>query len=122
MLGGGVMARHRAPAPDRGLPGRSLDINEAAVQKGMAAVRGTFDYHIKNKKMSAAELDAMLAKQLVTTSALEDIRGADLVIEAVLEDMKVKQEIWKKLEGICRQEAIFATNTSALPITEMAAS
>jgi 3-hydroxyacyl-CoA dehydrogenase len=70
--------------------------------------------------MSAAELDAMLAKQLVTTSSLEDIRDADLVIEAVLENMKVKQDIWKKLEGICRPEAIFATNTSALPITEMA--
>ena len=44
----------------------------------------------------------------------------DLVIEAVLEDMQVKQDIWKKLEGICRPDVIFATNTSALPITEMA--
>ena len=44
----------------------------------------------------------------------------DLIIEAVLEDMKIKQDIWKKLEGICRPEVIFGTNTSALPITEMA--
>jgi len=122
MLGGGVMGSGIVHLLlTGGFQAVLWDINDAAVQKGMAAVRGTFDYHIKNKKMSAAELDAMLAKQLVTTSALEDIQGADLVIEAVLEDMKVKQEIWKKLEGICRPEAIFATNTSALPITEMAA-
>jgi 3-hydroxyacyl-CoA dehydrogenase/enoyl-CoA hydratase/carnithine racemase len=121
MLGGGVMGSGIVHLLlTGGFQAVLWDINDAAVQKGMAAVRGTFDYHIKNKKMSAAELDAMLAKQLVTTSALEDIQGADLVIEAVLEDMKVKQEIWKKLEGICRPEAIFATNTSALPITEMA--
>jgi len=122
MLGGGVMGSGIVHLLlTGGFQAVLWDINDAAVQKGMAAVRGTFDYHIKNKKMSAAELDAMLAKQLVTTSALEDIRDADLVIEAVLEDMLVKQEIWKKLEGICRPEAIFATNTSALPITEMAA-
>jgi 3-hydroxyacyl-CoA dehydrogenase/enoyl-CoA hydratase/carnithine racemase len=122
MLGGGVMGSGIVHLLlTGGFQAVLWDINDAAVQKGMAAVRGTFDYHIKNKKMSAAELDAMLAQQLVTTSALEDIRDADLVIEAVLEDMLVKQEIWKKLEGICRPEAIFATNTSALPITEMAA-
>ena len=121
MLGGGVMGSGIVHLLlTGGFQAVLWDINEAAVQKGMAAVRGTFDYHIKNKKMSAAELDAMLAKQLVTTSSLEDIQDADLVIEAVLEDMKVKQDIWKKLEGICRPEAIFATNTSALPITEMA--
>ena len=121
MLGGGVMGSGIVHLLlTGGFQAVLWDINETAVQKGMAAVRGTFDYHIKNKKMSAAELDAMLAKQLVTTSSLEDIQDADLVIEAVLEDMKVKQDIWKKLEGICRPEAIFATNTSALPITEMA--
>jgi 3-hydroxyacyl-CoA dehydrogenase/enoyl-CoA hydratase/carnithine racemase len=121
MLGGGVMGSGIVHLLlTGGFQAVLWDINEPAVQKGMAAVRGTFDYHIKNKKMSPAELDAMLAKQLVTTSALEDIQGADLVIEAVLEDMQVKQDIWKKLEGICRPEAIFATNTSALPITEMA--
>ena len=121
MLGGGVMGSGIVHLLlTGGFQAVLWDINEIAVQKGMAAVRGTFDYHIKNKKMSAAELDGMLAKQLVTTSSLEDIQDADLVIEAVLEDMKVKQDIWKKLEGICRPEAIFATNTSALPITEMA--
>jgi 3-hydroxyacyl-CoA dehydrogenase/enoyl-CoA hydratase/carnithine racemase len=121
MLGGGVMGSGIVHLLlTGGFQAVLWDINAAAVQKGVATVRGTFDYHIKNKKMSPAELDAMLAKQLVTTSSLEDIQDADLVIEAVLEDMSVKQDLWKKLAGICRPEAIFATNTSALPITEMA--
>ena len=121
MLGGGVMGSGIVHLLlTGGFQAVLWDINGPAVQKGVAAVRGTFDYHIQNKKMSAAELNAVLAQQLVTTSSLEDIQGADLVIEAVLEDMAVKQDLWKKLEGICRPEAIFATNTSALPITEMA--
>ncbi len=83
-------------------------------------MRKTFEYPIKKKKMTQADLESMLEKQLKTTTSLEDAKDADLIIEAVLEDMKVKQDIWKKLEGICKPETIFATNTSALPITEMA--
>jgi 3-hydroxyacyl-CoA dehydrogenase len=48
------------------------------------------------------------------------MKDVDLVIEAVLEDMQVKQEIWQQLQGLCGGDAVFATNTSALPITEMA--
>ena len=70
--------------------------------------------------MKPADFEKMLEKQLTTTSSLDDLKEVDLVIEAVLEDMKVKQDIWKKLESICRPDVIFATNTSALPITEMA--
>ncbi len=62
----------------------------------------------------------MIQSRLVTTTSLDDLKDVDLVIEAVLEDMKVKQDIWKKLEGVCRPDVIFATNTSALPITVMA--
>jgi len=96
------------------------DINAAALQKGVAAIRGTFDYHLKNKKLTPEALEGMLKSQLVTSTDLGALEGVDLVIEAVLEDMKVKQDIWKKLEGVCRADVIFATNTSALPITEMA--
>ena len=62
----------------------------------------------------------MIENHLTYTTSLEDLKEVDLVIEAVLEDMKIKQDIWKQLEGICRPDVIFATNTSALPITEMA--
>jgi len=96
------------------------DINDEAINKGVAAVRKTFAYPIKKKKMKPADLDNMIDNQLTTTTRLEDLKDVDLIIEAVLEDMNIKQDIWKKLEGICRPDVIFATNTSALPITEIA--
>ena len=121
MLGGGVMGSGIVHLLlTGGFKAVLWDINAAALEKGLAAVRGTFDYHLKSKKMSADELGRLMKDGLAATSALEDLKDVDLVIEAVLEDMRVKQDIWKKLEGICRPEVIFATNTSALPITEMA--
>ena len=121
MLGGGVMGSGIVNLLLKGGFGALLwDINDEAINKGVAAVRKTFAYPIKKKKMKPADLDNMIDNQLATTTHLEDLKGVDLIIEAVLEDMNVKQEVWKKLEGICRPDVIFATNTSALPITEMA--
>jgi len=70
--------------------------------------------------MTPADLDDLIKNKLTTTTALKDLKDVDLVIEAVLEEMKIKMDIWKQLEVICRPAAIFATNTSAFPITDMA--
>ena len=121
MLGGGVMGSGIVNLLLKGGFETVLwDINSEALEKGVDAVRKTFDYPIKKKKMKQADLDNMIDHRLTATEALEDLKDVDLIIEAVLEDMQVKQDIWKKLEGICRPDVIFATNTSALPITEMA--
>ncbi len=121
MLGGGVMGSGIINLLFKGgFEAVLWDINEEVLEKGVAATRKTFEYPIKKRKMKQADLDAMIENQLTTTSSLEDMKDVDLVIEAVLEDMKIKQDIWKQLEGICRPDVIFGTNTSALPITEMA--
>jgi len=121
MLGGGVMGSGIVNLLLKGGFDTLLwDINDGALDKGVGSVRKTFDYAIKKRKMKPADLDAMLEKQLRTTTSLEDLKDVDLIIEAVLEKMEVKQDIWQKLQGICRPDVIFATNTSALPITEMA--
>jgi len=121
MLGGGVMGSGIVNLLLKGGFKTVLwAINSGALEKGVESVRKTFAYPIKKRKMKQADLDNMLANQLSTTNSLADIKDVDLIIEAVLEDMTVKQDIWKKLEGICGPDAIFATNTSALPITEMA--
>ncbi|MBU0515249.1 MAG: enoyl-CoA hydratase/isomerase family protein, partial [Proteobacteria bacterium] len=121
MLGGGVMGSGIVNLLLAGGFETVLwDIDDAALDKGLAAVRQTFEYPIKKKKMKPADLERMIEGRLTLTTDLADCADADLVIEAVLEDMKVKQDIWKKLEGLCRPDAVFATNTSALPITEMA--
>jgi 3-hydroxyacyl-CoA dehydrogenase/enoyl-CoA hydratase/carnithine racemase len=121
MLGGGVMGSsivHLLLAG--GFDAVLWEINDAALEKAVAAIKKTFAYQIKTKKTTPEKLDALIKAKLKTTTKLEDLNDVDLIIEALLEDMKVKQDIWKKLEGICRPDVIFGTNTSALPITEMA--
>ena len=121
MLGGGVMGSGIVNLLLRhGFDAILWDINDGAVQKGLDAVRKTFAYPIKKGKMTQTELDKLIQDHLKTTTSLEGLKGVDLVIEAVLEDMKIKQDIWRMLEAICRSDAVFGTNTSALPITEMA--
>jgi len=121
MLGGGTMGSGITNLLlSNGFNAILWDINDEAIQKGVVAIRKTYDYPIKKGKMTQEQLDRMLKERLITTTSLEDLGRVDLIIEAVLEEMKIKQGIWKQLEGICRQEVIFGTNTSALPITEMA--
>ena len=121
MLGGGVMGSGITNLLlHHGFDAILWDINDEAIQKGLSAIRKTFAYPIKKGKMTEEELDRMIREHLTTTTSLEDLGKVDMVIEAVLEDMKIKHDIWKHLEGICRPDVVFATNTSALPIIEMA--
>ena len=121
MLGGGVMGSGIVNLLlSNGFDAILWDINDEVIQKGLEAIRKTFAYPIKKGKMTPEELDKLIKEHLVTTVSLETLKDVDLVIEAVLEDMKIKQNIWKRLEGICRPDVVFGTNTSALPITEIA--
>jgi 3-hydroxyacyl-CoA dehydrogenase/enoyl-CoA hydratase/carnithine racemase len=121
MLGGGTMGSGITNLLlSNGFETILWDINDEAIQKGLSAVRKTFAYPIKIGKMTQDELDRKIRDHLTPTTSLNEMKRADLIIEAVLEDMTIKQGIWKRLEEICRSEVIFATNTSALPITEMA--
>jgi 3-hydroxyacyl-CoA dehydrogenase len=121
MLGGGAMGSGITNLLlSNGFDTILWDINDEAIQKGLSAIRKTFDYPIKKGKMTQQELDRMIREHLTPTTSLDDLSRVDLIIEAVLEDMAIKQGLWKRLEEICRPEAIFASNTSALPITEMA--
>ena len=121
MLGGGVMGSGIVHLLlSAGMDTVLWDINDAALAAGVKLIRKTYAYKLKKGKMRPGQLEELLAGKLTTTTKLEDLGEVDLVIEAVLEDMKVKQDIWKKLEGICRPEVVFGSNTSALPITEMA--
>jgi 3-hydroxyacyl-CoA dehydrogenase len=121
VLGGGAMGSGITNLLLRhGFSAILWDINDEAIQKGLSAIRKTFEYPIKKGKMTEEDLDRLMQEHLTTTISLEDLGEVDLVIEAVVEDMKIKQDIWKNLEDICRPETIFGTNTSALPIKEMA--
>jgi 3-hydroxyacyl-CoA dehydrogenase/enoyl-CoA hydratase/carnithine racemase len=121
ILGGGVMGSGIANLLLSGGYETILwEIDDAALGKALAAVQKTYDFPIRKGKMKPRELEAMLAARLKTTTDLKDLSAVDLVIEAVVENMTVKQQIWGKLQDICPPFTLFATNTSALPITEMA--
>ncbi|MCB2188947.1 MAG: enoyl-CoA hydratase/isomerase family protein [Deltaproteobacteria bacterium] len=121
LLGGGVMGAGIVHLLlSAGLDTVLWDINEQALAHGLQLLHKTYVYQLKKGKLRPAQLEELLAAKLTTTSQLEDLGQVDLVIEAVLEDMQVKQDIWQKLQGICRPAVVFGTNTSALPITEMA--
>ena len=121
MLGGGAMGSGITNLLlSNGFDVILWDINDEVIQKDLGAIRKTYAYPIKKGKMTQEGLDRMIREHLTTIVSREAMKDVDLVIEAVLEDMKIKQNIWKRLQGICRPDVVFGTNTSALPITEMA--
>ncbi len=95
------------------------DIADEALKKGMDSIR----WSVKKfaEKGTVKESPETIMGRIATTTDLKAGKDAELIIEAVFERLDVKQEVFKELDGICKSEAILATNTSALPITEIAA-
>jgi 3-hydroxybutyryl-CoA dehydrogenase len=97
------------------------DLDDRLVQKGFDTIAKNLQRGVDKGKMTAAEKDAVLAK-ISGTTKLEDLAGCDLVVEAAVEKLDVKLELFLALDGLVKPEAILATNTSSLPITKIAAS
>jgi 3-hydroxyacyl-CoA dehydrogenase/enoyl-CoA hydratase/3-hydroxybutyryl-CoA epimerase len=119
ILGGGFMGSGIAfVTANAGVPVRLRDRDDALVGKALAIVRGLLDERLKRRKIDKRELFATL--RLVTgTTDWSGFAGVDLVIEAVFEDLALKQQILRDLEAV-NPRAVFATNTSALPIAKIA--
>lgn len=96
------------------------DISEAQLDKGLATIDKLLGRQVEKGKMTAEAKDAALSR-LVRSTDLRDAAKADLIIEAVVENMDVKTKLFAELDEIARPEAILASNTSSLPITEIAA-
>jgi enoyl-CoA hydratase/3-hydroxyacyl-CoA dehydrogenase len=96
------------------------ELNEELLEKGLERISAFLDKGVARRKMTQAKRDATWACISGTTD-LADLADCDLVIEAIFEDLAVKQELFRTLDGICHDGTILASNTSALPITEMAA-
>ena len=95
------------------------DIKDEFVQKGLSKVEQFLDKSIEKGKMTADEKKKILS-HLKGTTKLEDLKDADLVIEAIFENIIVKKELFQDLDKICKKEAYFASNTSTIPITDLA--
>ena len=95
------------------------DIKDDYVKKGLSRIERFLDKSIEKGKMTADEKKKILSKVTGTTK-LEEFRDVDLVIEAIFENVKVKKDLFKELDNICKKEAIFSSNTSTIPITDLA--
>ncbi len=96
------------------------DIEESFVQRGMAAINKNLNRAVEKGKRSKEETEG-IASRICGTTRLEDFKLVDLVIEAVIENMELKKELYGEIDKICRPGAVLASNTSGLSITEMAA-
>ncbi len=96
-----------------------VDIDDGALEKARTTIERNLQKGAERGKMSEADVKATLARLSTTKDLEEAAKGADLVIEAIVEDMPTKLKLFHRLDGVCPQDTILASNTSALSVTEM---
>jgi len=95
------------------------DISAQMLDKSRSGIQKNFDKLVKKGKFAQAETDEML-ERIQFTSEIEAVKAVDLIIEAVVENLEIKQNVFKELEAICDAHTIFASNTSTMSITKLA--
>ena len=120
VLGAGMMGAGIAyVSANAGIEVVLIDRDQDAADRGKAHSEAILDKGVSRKKITPEKKDEVLGRITATTD-LEALKGCDLIVEAVFEDPGVKAEMTKKVEAIVGEDCIFATNTSTLPITELA--
>jgi 3-hydroxyacyl-CoA dehydrogenase/enoyl-CoA hydratase/3-hydroxybutyryl-CoA epimerase len=120
VLGAGMMGAGIAyVSANAGIEVVLIDQKQEAADKGKALSESILDKGIARKKVTAEKKESVLANITATTD-LDALKGCDLIVEAVFEDIGVKAEMTKKVEAIVGPDCVFASNTSTLPITELA--
>jgi 3-hydroxybutyryl-CoA dehydrogenase len=121
VIGAGTMGNGIAQAcAGVGLRTVMIDVSDAALQKGVAAIGGSLDRLVKKDKLTTADRNAALAR---ITPAIDyaALRDTDLIIEAATENAALKFDILRKADGFAKPDALLATNTSSISITQLAA-
>lgn len=93
------------------------DIQESFAENGKKKIQANLEKLVSKGKLEEAKKDAVLAK--ITTGLKEKVADCDLIVEAAIENMQAKRELFLALQGICKKETIFSTNTSSLSVTEL---
>ncbi|MEU9233408.1 3-hydroxyacyl-CoA dehydrogenase family protein [Streptomyces subrutilus] len=96
------------------------DVTDAALTRGTDGIKASYDKFVSKGKLSAEDAEAALAR-ITTTTDLDAVADVDIVVEAAFEKIEIKHEIFRALDKIVREDAILASNTSAIPITKIAA-
>ena len=104
-----------------GFPVAMRDLSQAALDRGMKTIKKSLDRMVSKEKISAHDAEQAFGRIRPTTS-LSDFKDCDLVVEAIVENIEIKTKLIQELDGACRADAIFATNTSSISVTRIAAS
>jgi len=121
VIGCGLMGSGIAQvAAQAGFPTIVVEANEALLERGLGGLRSTLDGLVARGRLEGATKDEILGR-LRGTTTLEDLAGADLVVEAITENQPLKNETFARLDRICAPHAILASNTSSCNVTAMAA-
>ena len=121
VVGGGQMGNGIAHvAAAAGCKVVLLDVDDALVQKARGTIQKNLEREVAKGKRTAEDRDAALSRIALTTR-IEELASADAVIEAIVENEGIKKELFGRLDGVCRPEAILASNTSSISITRLAA-
>lgn len=121
VLGAGIMGAGIAQsAAQAGFEVTIRDMEDRFVENGLTTISGNLDRAVSKGKMDQAAADQIMGRITGTTDLVMAAQDADLVIEAIIEIMEVKKQVYQELDNICKRETLFASNTSGLSITEMA--
>ncbi|GGE05577.1 3-hydroxybutyryl-CoA dehydrogenase [Marinithermofilum abyssi] len=122
VIGAGQMGSGIAQvAAQSGFEVRLHDVKEELIRKGLAGIEKNLNRQVSKERISEADRDGVLSRIQPAVTLEEAANEADIVVEAVVENMEVKTSLFRRLDGMCPTHAILASNTSSLPITEIAA-
>lgn len=120
VVGAGTMGRGIAITfLTAGIPVVIVDTEQDTLDRAMSAIRQTFEDQVTKRKLKSDKAEKSMA-MLTSTLAYKDLKDVDLVIEAVFEDLSVKEAIFLKLDAVCKQGTILASNTSTLNLNKIA--
>ena len=115
-MGGGITMS----LANAGIPVTMIDVSDEAVSKGLSKIKSNYSATVSKGRLKQEDMDKRMSL-IKTSTKVEDVKDADIVIEAVFERMDVKQDMFRKLDAIAKPGAILASNTSTLDVDQIAA-